>query len=164
MGFTPISGPIATVIWSAQMQHLNYFKVFQNDEAIASGVKLPSGQFALSWYGHCHSHGMFPSFEVFTGMQDKRAGRAVKQMPAPVNAAGNARTFYLQRNEDWSGISGTGMVAVGFEFDHWTVLHWLDAEGSTFWYPSVAMVERVHGHEGRTLIVRCETSSNLQYA
>ncbi|MEO0868635.1 MAG: hypothetical protein AAFY17_09335 [Cyanobacteria bacterium J06642_11] len=146
------------------MQHLDYFQVFHHQESIASGVKLPSGQFALSWYGRCHSHGVFPSFNVFKGMQDKRAGRVVQQMIAPLTTAGDARTFYLQRNEDWSGISGTGVVAVGFEFDQWTVLHWLDAEGSTFWYPSVAMVERVHGHEGRTLIVRCEVTPRLQYA
>lgn len=165
MGLTPlVCKPYRLVIGSALMQHLDYFQVFQYAEAIASGVKLPSGQFALSWYGRCHSHGVFPSFDIFKAMQDHRTGRLVTQMPAPLNADGEARTFYLQRNEDWSGISGTGLVSVGFEFNHWTVLHWLDAQGSTFWYPSVAMVERVHGHEGRTLIVRCETSLSLQCA
>lgn len=64
------------------------------------------------------------------------------------------KTFYLQRNQDWNGISGTGKVAIGFEFDRIAVLQWLGENGSTFWYESIEMVEHVHGHEGRTLIVR----------
>ncbi|MGD1857343.1 MAG: hypothetical protein ACFB2W_24170 [Leptolyngbyaceae cyanobacterium] len=144
------------------MQQLDYVQVFQNEKNIAEGVILPSGQFALSWYGLCHSHGVFPSFEIFKGMQDKRSGRTIKQMP-PSLAMGQSRTFYLQRNEDWSGISGTGRVAVGFEFDNLVVLHWLDRHGSTFWYESVAMVERVHGHGGRTQIARSSPSA-LEYA
>lgn len=138
------------------MQHLDYVQVFQDDQIIAAGVILPSGQFALSWDGRCHSHGVFPSFEIFKGMQDKRSGRRIQLVIPPSTAGGCARTFYLQRYEDWSGISGTGLVAVGFEFDHVVMLHWLDPHGSTFWYESVAMVERVHGHEGRTQVARCE--------
>ncbi|NEQ48586.1 MAG: hypothetical protein F6K11_00420 [Leptolyngbya sp. SIO3F4] len=83
----------------------------------------------------------------------------IKQIDSSLTVDGCSRTFYLQRNEDWSGISGTGLVAVGFEFDQLAMLHWLDQHGSTFWYESVAMVERVHGHEGRTIIARCLQSS-----
>ena len=89
------------------MQHLDYFQVFQDDENIAEGVTLPSGQFALCWHGLCHSHGVFPSFERFKEMQAKRSGRSVEQINSPPTADGCSRTFYLQRNEDWSGISGT---------------------------------------------------------
>ncbi|MBE9069884.1 hypothetical protein IQ260_24895 [Leptolyngbya cf. ectocarpi LEGE 11479] len=142
------------------MQHLDYFQLFQDDRIIAEGVILPSGQFALSWDGLCHSHGVFPRFEIFQGMQDKRPGRCIQQMIPPPTAGGCSRTFYLQRYEDWSGISGTGLVAVGFEFDQVVMLHWLDQYGSTFWYESVAMVERVHGHEGRTQVARCEMMVN----
>ena len=145
------------------MQHLDYFQVFQGDSSIAEGVTLPSGQFALCWHGLCHSHGVFPSFERFNEMQVKRSGRSIEQRHSPLTAAGCSRTFYLQRNEDWSGISGTGLVAVGFEFDQLVMLHWLDQHGSTFWYESVAMVERVHGHEGRTLITRCEMLPSLEH-
>lgn len=137
------------------MQYLDYFQVFQHDQSIAEGVILPSGQFALSWHGLSHSHGVFPRFEIFERMQAQRSGRSLKQMVPSLTANDCSRTFYLQRNEDWSGISGTGLVAVGFEFERLTVLHWLDQHGSTFWYESVAMVERVHGHEGRTQIARC---------
>lgn len=137
------------------MQQLDYFRLFQDERNIAEGVILPSGQFALSWDGLCHSHGVFPSFEIFKGMQAKRTGRMIKQVDISQITNDYSRTFYLQRNEDWSGISGTGLVAVGFEFDRLVVLHWLDKHGSTFWYASVAMVERVHGHEGRTQIARC---------
>ncbi|MEO0396185.1 MAG: hypothetical protein AAF243_09410 [Cyanobacteria bacterium P01_A01_bin.137] len=145
------------------MQHLDYFQVFQGDSNIAEGVTLPSGQFALCWHGLCHSHGVFPSFERFKEMQAKRSGRSIEPINSPLTADGCSRTFYLQRNEDWSGISGTGVVAVGFEFDQLVMLHWLDQHGSTFWYESVAMVERVHGHEGRTLITRCEMLPSLEH-
>lgn len=145
------------------MKHLDYIQVFQEKKEIAEGVLLPSGQLALCWYGKSHSHGVFPSFTRFQEMQAQRTGRCIQQKQASLTADGCSRTFYLQRNEDWSGISGTGLVAVGFEFDRLAMLHWLDPQGSTFWYESVAMVERVHGHEGRTLIARCEMMPSLEY-
>jgi len=95
------------------MRHLDYIQVFQKDKNIAEGVILPSGQLALSWHGICHSHGVFPSFERFKEMQAKRPGRMIKQIDPSLTVDGCSRTFYLQRNEDWSGISGTGLVAVG---------------------------------------------------
>ena len=145
------------------MQHLDYLQVFHEEAAIAEGVILPSGQLALCWHGKCHSHGVFPSYARFQEMQAHRTGRSIKHIDASLTADNYSRTFYLQRNEDWSGISGTGLVAVGFEFDQLTMLHWLDSQGSTFWYESVAMVERVHGHEGRTLIARCERMPSFEY-
>ena len=143
------------------MENLDYIQVFQGEKDIAEGVILPSGQLALCWHGKSHSHGVFPSFARFQEMQAQRTGRCIRQMNAPLTVDNCSRTFYLQRNEDWSGISGTGLVAVGFEFERLTMLHWLDSQGSTFWYESVAMVERVHGHEGRTLIARCEGVPSL---
>ncbi len=143
------------------MQRLDYIQVCRDQESIAEGVILPSGQFALCWHGLCHSHGVFPSFARFQEMQAMRAGRLIRRMDASPTADNCSRTFYLQRNEDWSGISGTGLVAVGFEFDRITMLHWLDSQGSTFWYESVAMVEHVHGHEGRTVIARCTMAPSL---
>lgn len=65
------------------------------------------------------------------------------------------RTFYLVRYEDVSGVSGTGVVAQGVEFDDGTVaMRWM-----TEWPTSVvfhdrgaAALEAVHGHNGRTRI------------
>ncbi|MEM1255481.1 MAG: hypothetical protein AAGI69_23840 [Cyanobacteria bacterium P01_H01_bin.21] len=136
------------------MESLDYFHVCHCDQPLAEGVVLPSGACAISWYGLAHSHGVFPSFDMFNGMQNRLSERSIKYV-----ADAEAKTFYLQRNEDWSGISGTGLVAVGFEFERLTMLHWFGKDGSTFWYESVALIEQIHGHEGRTQIVRCLTPS-----
>lgn len=139
------------------MQPLHYFHLCGHGEALAEGVILPSGACALSWHGTAHSHGVFPSFAMFEGIQAQLPGRLIK----PVDREAS-KTFYLQRNEDWSGISGTGLVAVGFEFERLAMLHWLDQEGSTFWYENVEVIEQVHGHGGRTLIARCAMPQALR--
>ncbi|MGB5913669.1 MAG: hypothetical protein WBG63_02305 [Phormidesmis sp.] len=140
------------------ISELAHFYVTSKGNPVAEGVILPSGAFAISWFGTEHSHGTYPSLAVFQRIQAQMSGRKI--VPGGDLAAGEransvrARTFYLQRNEDWNGISGTGRVAVGFEFEQVAVLQWLGKDGSTFWYESVEMVERVHGHGGRTVIVR----------
>lgn len=66
------------------------------------------------------------------------------------------RRFEMHRAEDVSGVSGTGVVAQGVEFDDGTVaLRW-----TTEWPTSVVFHDRgvealvhVHGHNGRTTIV-----------
>jgi len=64
------------------------------------------------------------------------------------------RVFQLVRAEDVSGISGTGTVADGVVFpDGVAVLRWRTAGGSTAVYDSVEDVERIHGHDGRTVLV-----------
>lgn len=72
------------------------------------------------------------------------------------------RTFHLERYEDETGISGTGVVAEGVEFsDGTTVLRWLEAgtarpdvvRPTTVVHESVASVEALHGHGGKTQIV-----------
>jgi hypothetical protein len=63
--------------------------------------------------------------------------------------------FYLDRTEDVSGTSGIGRVAHGFVFDDGTaVLRWLTDHTSTAIYASLDEVEAIHGHDGRTKVVR----------
>lgn len=64
------------------------------------------------------------------------------------------RRFVLERNEDVSGVSGTGVVAEGVEFtDGTVVLRWITGEHrSTVVWPSIRSVEVIHGHDGRTLV------------
>lgn len=69
------------------------------------------------------------------------------------------RRFALIRHEDVSGVSGTGMVAVGWKVvvqdtpDCHPVtrvmLVWLNGGGVGL-YDSVEHVERIHGHDGAT--------------
>lgn len=64
------------------------------------------------------------------------------------------KMFALQRNEDFSGVSGTGTVAHGIEFPDGTVaLRWTTQTASTALYASIEHVETIHGHEGRTVVV-----------
>lgn len=65
------------------------------------------------------------------------------------------RTFHLQRDEDVSGKSGTGVVAEGIEFSDGVVaLHWQgEWPSSVVFYEGIEAVEHLHGHEGRTHVV-----------
>jgi hypothetical protein len=64
------------------------------------------------------------------------------------------RRFHFLRLEDASGVSGCGKVAEGVVFSNGKVaLEWLSNHASTNLYDSIADVEFIHGHEGRTKIV-----------
>ena len=64
------------------------------------------------------------------------------------------KLFTLERDEDMTGISGTGVVAEGVEFsDGQVVLRWLTSVNSTVIYANIAAVETIHGHGGKTRIV-----------
>jgi hypothetical protein len=64
------------------------------------------------------------------------------------------RRFHFMRLEDASGVSGCGKVAEGVVFSNGKVaLEWLSSHSSTNLYNSLADVEFIHGHEGRTKIV-----------
>jgi hypothetical protein len=64
------------------------------------------------------------------------------------------RNFHLQRDEDLTGMSGTGIVADGIEFDDGTVaMRWNTEISSTVVYAEIKDVETVHGHDGRTRVV-----------
>ena len=61
------------------------------------------------------------------------------------------RRFYLRRDRDVSGVSGTGRIAEGVEFKNgWCALVWLSELSSLAIYPSLGTLMRIHGHEGAT--------------
>ena len=63
------------------------------------------------------------------------------------------KIFYLKREEDESGISGTGRVAQGFVFDNGKVaVTWLSEHPSVTVYDSIGEVHAIHGHGGKTII------------
>lgn len=65
-----------------------------------------------------------------------------------------SRRFELQRDDDVTGVSGTGVVAEGVEFaDGVAVVRWGGEHRSTVVWPSVGGVLAVHGHDGRTRVV-----------
>lgn len=62
--------------------------------------------------------------------------------------------FYLQRNEDLTGTSGTGVVARGCVLPSGKViLEWTSFHTSIGIYNNINDVELIHGHEGRTQVV-----------
>jgi hypothetical protein len=74
-----------------------------------------------------------------------------EQMPGPPLGP---RFFELHRDEDETGISGTGVVAQGVIFDSGKVaLSWLTEHTSVAVYDSIRDVERIHGHGGKTRVV-----------
>ena len=69
--------------------------------------------------------------------------------------------FQLLRDEDPSGVSGVGRVAVGVVFPSGkVVLEWLGSHYTFGIYDNLKRVEHIHGHGGKTRIVfqeRCNT-------
>lgn len=66
----------------------------------------------------------------------------------------NTRRFELRRDEDETGISGTGLVAEGVEFTNGSVaMSWLSAHHCVNVYGSVKTVEELHGHGGKTRLI-----------
>lgn len=64
------------------------------------------------------------------------------------------KTFYLVRIEDVHGVSGTGVVAEGAVFDNGMVaMTWLSEHPTLTMFPKVSDVVKIHGHEGRTVMV-----------
>lgn len=64
------------------------------------------------------------------------------------------KRFHLQRNEDITGISGTGIVAEGVQFSNgWIALTWLTEHTSVVFYPKIEDVYFIHGHSGATQVV-----------
>lgn len=71
----------------------------------------------------------------------------------------DAQRFVLCRDEDETGVSGTGDVADGVRFPDGTVaMRWRTGTASTAVYDSVADVEAIHGHGGKTRIVFVDAS------
>lgn len=64
------------------------------------------------------------------------------------------RLFKLQRNEDESGVSGTGVVAEGVEFSNgMCAITWLTPYRCVNVYENIKTLETVHSHGGKTRIV-----------
>jgi hypothetical protein len=64
------------------------------------------------------------------------------------------KEFFLLRNEDETGISGTGVVARGVVFPSGAVvLEWQTFHSSICFYKNLSDVEAIHGHHGKTLVI-----------
>ncbi len=67
---------------------------------------------------------------------------------------GTTRVFRLEREQDITGVSGTGHVADGVEFANGKcVVSWNGPYNTVTVYDSIYMVEAIHTHGGATKIV-----------
>jgi hypothetical protein len=64
------------------------------------------------------------------------------------------RFFYLHRKNDVSGVSGTGIIAHGVEFDHgMCAFTWISPYHKVDIAANVKTIEQVHGHGGDTQVI-----------
>lgn len=72
------------------------------------------------------------------------------------------KRFYLQRNIDETGISGTGKVTQGFEIykNGPVVMYWDTEVYSGSFYKNVNDVVKIHGHNGKTELVWIDEEEN----
>jgi len=67
-----------------------------------------------------------------------------------------ASPFVLRRNEDVTGVSGTGIVADGVLFPaagaSKAIVRWRGERGSTVVWDTLRHVQEIHGHDGRTVV------------
>lgn len=65
------------------------------------------------------------------------------------------KRFHLQRDFDETGVSGTGTVAEGVQFqDGRIAMRWcVNPARSTTAYDTIEHVETIHGHNGKTHVV-----------
>lgn len=80
--------------------------------------------------------------------------KSVAKIPnATNNIAPKIRKFVLNRLEDATGTSGEGIVAMGIRFPNGLcVLYWTSVIYSLGHYQSIADVEAIHGHGGKTVV------------
>lgn len=75
-------------------------------------------------------------------------------VPEPSSKVPGFRRFYLDRDQDVTGVSGTGVVALGIAFPNGrAVVQWQGERPSTVVWDSVEDAEAIHGHGGATRIV-----------
>jgi hypothetical protein len=63
------------------------------------------------------------------------------------------RRFVLDRREDATGTSGTGIVAEGVQFSNGqVVIHWISQLEAVNVYANALVLEELHGHGGMTSV------------
>lgn len=77
-------------------------------------------------------------------------------IPAVEKSISYPRRFFLRRDTDVSGVSGTGVVAEGIEFSDGTVaMRWISdwPTSVVFHGKGIESVMAIHGHGGSTKII-----------
>jgi hypothetical protein len=109
------------------------------------------------------SYVTFPSLASFQQLQNQRGRTLVFGENSRDNY--HLQSFKLVRDQDVTGISGTGIVAIGCYFQLFdqdigqnsaniAIMQWLKAPKSTAWYTQGwEQIILIHGHKGKTKII-----------
>jgi hypothetical protein len=71
--------------------------------------------------------------------------------------------IFLNRLEDVTGFSGTGIVWSGYKFNNgWLIGEWVtnNYASSRVFYPNVVALAEIHGHDGRTKVIEEDSTEN----
>lgn len=98
-----------------------------------------------------------PSYRDHT-LNDLIGYKETAPTKTPTAKQSTMRRFVLVRREDATGTSGTGVVAEGVEFSNGQVsIHWLSQLESVNVYANAKVLEKLHGHDGRTVVEWIDT-------
>jgi len=133
---------------------LEQFKIIdKHDNTLALGVILKSHITLLEWTSAIKTLSFYDSIEQVKEFvcNDNKDTKLVLLKP---KSKDRLREYYLQRNEDFSGVSGTGIVAEGVIMPSGKCIHeWSQSYViSHNIYPNIQSVQHIHGHEGRTIV------------
>ncbi len=129
--------------------HLTIAPRAAGDPIVSLGVRPEGGRTSVVHIPHHRVE------EVVAGLRDA-ARTPVSTTPSAAAWPTLPRRFHLMRHRDVSGISGTGVVALGVRWPDGTAsVRWLgDRPSIVFWdRGGMADAEHVHGHAGATEVV-----------
>lgn len=133
---------------------MEQFKIVgKNDEVLARGVVLLSHITLLEWASSIKTLCFYDNVEQVKEFVCS-AEKGSRFVPLKASSKDRLQEYQLQRNEDFSGVSGTGIVAEGIVMPSGKCIHeWSQSYvHSHNIYPNLASVEHIHGHEGRTIV------------
>lgn len=133
--------------WAGWMRYL-----FEKCEDGPNGTENIPGWAVERWRRQMHTpYADLPEHEKES---DRAEADKMLAIFAPVPLVSAMRRFNLVRDQDITGVSGTGIVAEGVVFSTgWVALTWLTAINSIVFYPSIDNVYHIRGHGGATRVV-----------
>lgn len=133
---------------------MEQFKIIdEHDKVLAVGITLKSNITLLEWTSAIKTLSFYDNIEQVKEFVCNR-DKGTRLVPLKLKGKDRLREYYLQRNEDFSGVSGTGIVAEGVVMPSGKCIHeWSQSYVvSHNIYPNVQSVQHIHGHEGRTIV------------
>jgi len=133
---------------------MEQFKIIdKHDKVLARGITLKSNVTLLEWSSAIKTLSFYDNIEQVKEFVCNES-KDTKLIVLKPKCKERLREYYLQRNEDFSGVSGTGIVAQGVVMPSGKCIHeWSESYVTSHnIYPNINAVQHIHGHEGRTIV------------